>query len=110
MTLKNRRDPAKVHWLVELQQIVREVSSVPDLSEALCLIVKRLRKAKHTDVCSIYLLDPVPGTLVLAATEGLNSAAAGQLHLDSGEGLAGLVFHVRKLSICSTPFFIRVSG
>lgn len=92
MTLKNLRDPAKVHRLVELQRIVQEVSAAPDLREALCLIVKRVKEAMHTDVCSIYLLDPVPRTLVLSAAEGLNSAAVGQVHLGCKEGLVGLVF------------------
>ena len=92
MALKGFRDPAKVHRLVELQRIVQEVSGASDLREALSLIVKRVKEAMHTDVCSIYLFDLVSGTLVLAATEGLNSAVEGQVHLDRGEGLVGLVF------------------
>jgi phosphotransferase system enzyme I (PtsP) len=92
MALKSFRDPAKVHKLVELQRIVQEVSGASDLRESLSLVVKRVKEAMHTDVCSIYLFDLVSGNLVLAATEGLNSAVQGQVHMDREEGLVGLVF------------------
>ncbi len=45
----------------------------------------------HTDVCSIYLTDPLTRTLVLSATEGLNCAAVDQVRLNLDEGLVGLV-------------------
>jgi phosphotransferase system enzyme I (PtsP) len=45
----------------------------------------------RTDVCSIYLIEPAARDLVLAATEGLDPAAAGKVRLDFSEGLVGLV-------------------
>lgn len=45
----------------------------------------------RTDVCSIYLVEPSARILVLAATEGLDPAAAGKVRMDFNEGLVGLV-------------------
>jgi len=45
----------------------------------------------HTDVCSVYLIEPATRTLVLSATEGLNPAAIGKVRLEVEQGLVGLV-------------------
>ena len=87
----NLHESKKVGRLVLLQRIVQEVSSAPDLREASCIIVKRVKEVMNTDVCSIYLLNPATRTLILSATDGLNPAVAGKVHLDCEEGLVGLV-------------------
>ena len=90
MSLSRPRLQQKMSRLVLLQGIVQEVSAAPDLSEALRIIVTRVKEAMHTDVCSTYLSDSVNNTLVLSATEGLNTALAGQVRLGFGEGLVGM--------------------
>ena len=52
-----------------LRRIVQEVSSVTELSEALKVVVARIREAMHTEVCSVYLYDPDTKRYVLMATD-----------------------------------------
>ena len=77
--------------LETLRSIVQEVNAVPDLEAALRIIVRRVRLAMGTQVCSVYLMDPGSERFVFMATEGLNSAMQGQLSLGRDEGLVGLV-------------------
>lgn len=74
-----------------LRSIVQEVNAVPDLEAALRIIVRRVRLAMGTQVCSVYLMDPGSDRFVFMATEGLNQAMQGQLSLGRMEGLVGLV-------------------
>ncbi|MCT7359378.1 phosphoenolpyruvate--protein phosphotransferase [Thalassolituus pacificus] len=74
-----------------LRRIVQEVSSATDLSEALKLVVARIRAAMNTEVCSVYLFDPESKRYVLMATEGLKQEAVGRVSLSSSQGLVGLV-------------------
>ena len=39
-----------------LRRIVQEVNGARSLDAALSIIVRRIRKAMQTDVCSVYLL------------------------------------------------------
>jgi len=48
-----------------LRRIVQEVSSATDLSDALKVVVARIREAMHTEVCSVYLYDPESKRYVL---------------------------------------------
>ena len=74
-----------------LRRIVQEVSSATDLSDALNVVVARIREAMHTEVCSVYLFDADSKRYVLMATEGLNPEAVGRVSLSSSQGLVGLV-------------------
>lgn len=74
-----------------LRKIVQEVSAAPDLETVLDLTVRRIQRAIHTQVCSIYLLDSVTQRYVLMATQGLNREAVGLASLSSTEGVVGLV-------------------
>ncbi|MCC5873189.1 MAG: phosphoenolpyruvate--protein phosphotransferase [Gammaproteobacteria bacterium] len=74
-----------------LRSIVQEVNAVPDLDAALGIIVRRVREAMGTQVCSVYLVDQLSGRYMFMATEGLNEAMVGHLSLGQGEGLVGLV-------------------
>ena len=74
-----------------LRSIVQEVNSATDLGDVLGIIVSRVQEAMHTEVCSIYLLDPQQNRYVLMATKGLNSDAVGKVTLGHSEGLVGLV-------------------
>ncbi len=77
--------------LETLRRIVQEVNSAETLSDALDLMVRRVRETMGTEVCSIYLLDHNRECYVLMATEGLRKKAVGQATLGINEGLVGLV-------------------
>ena len=77
--------------LETLRKIVQQVNAAEGLTEALDIIVERVRDAMDTEVCSVYMRNPDSGRYVLQATKGLNSAQVGAASLASGEGLVGLV-------------------
>ena len=77
--------------LKTLQRIVEEVGSAESISEALNLLVARVRAALGVNVCSVYLVMPDSQRLLLMATEGLKREAVGRVRLGFDEGLAGLV-------------------
>jgi phosphotransferase system enzyme I (PtsP) len=74
-----------------LRKIVQQVNAAEGLPEALSIIVKRVRDAMGTEVCSVYMRDPDSGRFVFRATEGLNQGQVGIASLAPGEGLVGLV-------------------
>ncbi len=75
----------------QLRSIVQEVNSARDLQNALDIIVRRVREALNTQVCSVYLLDNDLNSHVLMASEGLKKESVGHVSLAVGEGLVGLV-------------------
>lgn len=77
--------------LTSLRSIVQEVNTAKDLKVALDIIVRRVREAMGTQVCTVYIRDPDAKRWILMATEGLNKGAEGQTSLAEGEGLVGLV-------------------
>ena len=77
-----------------LRRIVLEVSAANNLTEALAIIVRRVRQELQIDVCSVYLRDTASESqqqLLLMASEGLNPESIGQVAMKAGEGLVGLV-------------------
>ncbi|MDH5324560.1 MAG: phosphoenolpyruvate--protein phosphotransferase [Gammaproteobacteria bacterium] len=74
-----------------LRRIVQDVNNARDLQQALDIIVNRVKKAMGVDLCSVYLTDHVHKHYVLMATNGLNPDAVGDVRLEFGEGLTGLV-------------------
>jgi phosphotransferase system enzyme I (PtsP) len=77
--------------LETLRHIVQEVNAAEGLADALQIIVRRVRDAMGTEVCSVYMREPATGRYVFRATEGLNPGLIGQASLAAGEGLVGLV-------------------
>lgn len=77
--------------LETLRQIVQEVNAARGLNDALEIIVGRVRDAMDTQVCSVYMRDPVTGHFVFRATRGLNQELVGEVSLEPGKGLVGLV-------------------
>ncbi len=75
-----------------LHRIIQEVNTAPDLDQALNVIVRRVKEAIHTDVCSVYLSDFDKGRLILQATEGLRQSAVGRVRVAFNQGLVGLVY------------------
>ncbi|MCG6658639.1 phosphoenolpyruvate--protein phosphotransferase [Halomonas campisalis] len=74
-----------------LRRIIQEVNGARSLDAALATMVRRIRKAMRTDVCSFYLYDAELEELVLMETIGLHTQAVGRVTLRVGEGLVGLV-------------------
>ncbi len=77
--------------LETLRHIVQEVNTASGLNDALQIIVRRVRDAMGTQVCSVYLLESNTGRYVLRATQGLNQDQVGVASLNAGDGLVGLV-------------------
>ncbi len=74
-----------------LRRIVQEVNGADSLDMTLEIIVRRVKDAMSTSVCSVYLHNYLNGNLVFSATAGLNSDQVGIASLKKGEGLVGLV-------------------
>jgi len=83
--------PALPSMLKSLRSIVQEVVTARELPDTLAIIVRRVREAMRTQVCSVYIHDPVSDRYVFMATEGLNKALEGRFSLARDEGLIGLV-------------------
>ena len=77
--------------LETLRHIIQEVNAAEGLNDALQIIVRRVRDAMGTEVCSVYMRDPSTGRFVFRATEGLKEDLIGVAGLAAGEGLVGLV-------------------
>ncbi len=82
---------SKTPMLEVLRRIILEVNGARNLEAALSTMVRRIRKAMRTDVCSFYLFDTQLDRLVLMETIGLRTQAVGHVSLPVGEGLVGLV-------------------
>jgi phosphotransferase system enzyme I (PtsP) len=74
-----------------LRHIVQQVNAAESLNEALQIIVRRVRDAMGTEVCTVYMREPITSRLILCATEGLNAGQVGIASLAPGRGLVGLV-------------------
>jgi phosphotransferase system enzyme I (PtsP) len=77
--------------LLTLGEITQLVVHSRDSAETLTNIVRLIQGRFHTAVCSVYVLDPDRGDLVLGATVGLKTAAVGRVRMPLSEGLTGLV-------------------
>src|SRR5262245_20081599 len=79
----------------EMLWTIDEISSLitqrGNASETLQDLVHLVQRRFHTDVCSVYLLEPDRANLVLAATVGLRPESVGRVRMRLSEGLAGLV-------------------
>jgi len=74
-----------------LRRIIQEVNAAGDLSQALEIIVQRVKQAMDVAVCSVYLDDEAAEQYVLMATDGLNPESVGKVRLGRKEGLVSLV-------------------
>jgi phosphotransferase system enzyme I (PtsP) len=77
--------------LLTLEEISQLVSHSHHPGETLANIVRLIQGRFHTDVCSVYLLEPEQGQLVLGATVGLKPESVGRVRMRLDEGLTGLV-------------------
>ncbi len=77
--------------LESLLRIVQQVNHATSLEEALDIIVKQVKRAIDSDVCSVYLTDFDNREHVLQATDGLRPDAVGRVRLPLNRGLIGWV-------------------
>ena len=74
-----------------LKRIVQEVTTTDHLTDALLILVQRVRDAVNADAVSVYLIDNKCVEYVLIATEGLNKQAQSRVRIPLDNGLIGLV-------------------
>ncbi|MFV2059707.1 MAG: phosphoenolpyruvate--protein phosphotransferase [Gammaproteobacteria bacterium] len=74
-----------------LRRIVTEVSSAPNLDEALGIIVHRIKQAMAAEACSVFLTDLIQKEHVLMATEGLKPESVLMVRVPFNSGLVSLV-------------------
>lgn len=74
-----------------LKRIVQDVTTANHLTEALTILVQRVRKAVDAEAVSVYLIDNQQAEYVLIATEGLNKQAESNVRIGLDSGLIGLV-------------------
>lgn len=77
--------------LKTLRRILQQVNAASDYSQALNLIVERVKETLNADACSIFLSNEESAEYVLMATDGLNQELLGKARLKFGQGLVGLV-------------------
>ena len=77
--------------LLTLEEISQLVAHSHNLRETLGNIVRLIQGRFHTDVCSVYLLEPECGEVVLGATVGLRPDSVGRIRMRLDQGLTGLV-------------------
>ena len=75
--------------IVALAKIGELITMSLDTSEILKQVVAITAEIMKVDVCSIYLIDPADGVLVLEATVGLKKDAVGKVRIKPGEGITG---------------------
>lgn len=80
-----------IKMLDVLRRIILEVNTAPDLTQALNIIVRQVKKAIEVDVASVYLSDSQLQQHVLMATDGFKQTAVGLVRLNYGEGLISIV-------------------
>ena len=76
--------------LLTLEEISQLVAHSHDPSETLSNVVRLIQGRFHTAVCSVYVLHPEQGELVLSATVGLSRESIGRVRMRLDEGLTGL--------------------
>lgn len=74
-----------------LKRIVQEVSASRNLSEALNIMVERVRQAIRTEACAVYLVDAQKKYFVLMAAVGFEPDTVGKVSLRVDEGLLGVI-------------------
>ncbi len=79
------RDPE----IAFLQRLALTAASAPSMGELVRLVISETTEALGTDVCSVYLVDPADGHLVLTATNGLSQEGVNRVRLAPGEGVTG---------------------
>ncbi len=101
----------ELSFLVRLAQVAASTQRPDELLE---LVIHETTSAIGTDVCSLYLLAPEGGDLLLTATNGLNENMVGKVTMKLGEGITGWVAETRRPAVVpdvsKDPHWKWVSG
>ena len=74
-----------------LKRIVQDVTTAQHLTEALAILVQRVREAVSAEAVSVYLIDNKHAEYVLISTDGLNKKAESKIRIGLDSGIIGLV-------------------
>ena len=77
--------------LKTLKRIVQDVTAASQFTDALTILVQRVRKAVNADAVSVYLIDNKQAEYVLIRTDGLNQEAQFRVRVSLDCGLIGLI-------------------
>src|SRR3990167_11282253 len=77
--------------LKTLKRIVQDVTAANQFTDALTILVQRVRKAVNADAVSVYLIDNKQAEYVLIRTDGLNQEAQFRVRVSLDSGLIGLI-------------------
>lgn len=77
--------------MLDMNRIIQEINGAHDFSDAMKIMVKRVREIVETEACTIYIVDQKRKQFVLFATDGLNPAVQRNLRVGLNEGLVGYV-------------------
>jgi phosphotransferase system enzyme I (PtsP) len=102
--MSDRKGVSESSLLLTLEEISQLVSHSHDPGETLANIVRLIQGRFHTDVCSVYLLEPDRGELVLGATIGLRPESVGRVRMRLDEGLTGLAAEQMKPVMVADAF------
>lgn len=79
-----------------LEEIGRIISESRGVRSEVQRIVEAIAASMSMEVCSVYIYDAARRQLTLWATAGLDPASIGQIRMDVGEGLTGIVVQKRQ--------------
>ena len=82
--------------ICQVARLATSLERAAKLTSFLDQVVQMVAEHMSATVCSIYLCDAEAGQLVLRATVGLDSTAAGSVRLKVGEGIVGAAMAERK--------------
>lgn len=88
--MERKRD--NLNFICEIGELSGIFKSSDSLENFLQRIVEMISQHMNSNVCSIYLYDPVHHELVLSANMGLNKDLVEKLRLKSDQGLTGYAF------------------
>ncbi|MAC33429.1 MAG: hypothetical protein CME38_07450 [Haliea sp.] len=80
--------------LLQLTRIVQAAAQAEETDDQVRLIVEAIHRSMGVEVCSLYIA-AADGSMLLAATEGLDPRAVGHSSLPPGRGLVGRVAQTR---------------
>jgi phosphotransferase system enzyme I (PtsP) len=86
-----------------IRSVTRTMMESSGTRPALDAVVRLISEKMGADVCAIYLHDPATDTLKMASACGLNTTAALDVRLKSGEGLTGAVFSKGEVINIANP-------
>jgi signal transduction histidine kinase/CheY-like chemotaxis protein len=98
-----RREHARLNALVPLYEVSRAFMTTMDLDALLQLIVNTSSQATGADRCSLMLLQPETGELVVRAAVGLPSTVITTARERIGQGIAGYVAQTHQTLLLNDP-------